>query len=91
VTNSITSSIRDYFDNRWHGTPIGPHDHVGVPTAMAAFGHAFVHEGDLPRPYYERLYDIRRWTVFSRGGHFGAAEEPDLVAGDIDAFFRDLT
>jgi pimeloyl-ACP methyl ester carboxylesterase len=91
VTNSITSSMRDYFDNRWHGTPIGAHDHVGVPTAMAVFGHAFVHEGDLPRSYYERLYDIRRWTVFPRGGHFGAAEEPDRVAGDIDAFFRDLT
>jgi pimeloyl-ACP methyl ester carboxylesterase len=91
VTNSITSSIRDYLDNRWHGTPIGPGDHVEVPTAMAVFGHAFVHEGDLPRSYCERLYDIRRWTVFPRGGHFGAAEEPDLVAGDIDAFFRDRT
>ena len=40
--------------------------------------------------WYERLYDIRRWTVFPRGGHFSAAEEPDLLAGDIAGFFTDL-
>ena len=26
--DSITSSMRDYYDNRWHGTPIGPDDFV---------------------------------------------------------------
>ena len=36
------------------------------------------------------LYDIRRWTVFPRGGHFAAAEEPDLLARDIAGFFTDL-
>jgi epoxide hydrolase len=28
--------------------------------------------------------------VFPRGGHFAAAEEPDLLAGDLRAFFDDL-
>lgn len=89
ATNTITSSIRDYHDNRWHGTDLGPDDRVRVPTAMAVFANEFVPEGEVPRTWYERLYDIRRWTVFPRGGHFAAAEEPDLVAGDIDAFFRE--
>ena len=40
--------------------------------------------------WYERLYQIRRWTVFPRGGHFAAAEEPDLLAGDIADFFAAL-
>ena len=44
----------------------------------------------MPRSWYERLYAIRRWTVFPRGGHFAAAEEPDLLAGDINEFFKDL-
>ena len=38
----------------------------------------------------ERLYNIQRWTVFSRGGHFAPAEEPAAVAGDLTAFFRGL-
>jgi pimeloyl-ACP methyl ester carboxylesterase len=38
----------------------------------------------------ERLYNIQRWTVFPRGGHFAPAEEPAAVAGDLTAFFRGL-
>lgn len=87
VTGSITSSMRDYLDNRWHSVPIGPDDVVTTPTAMAVFANEFVPEGEPPRELYERLYDIRRWTVFPRGGHFAAAEEPDLLADDIRAHF----
>jgi pimeloyl-ACP methyl ester carboxylesterase len=90
ATGSITSSMRDYYDNRWHSTPIGPDDFVTVPTAMAVFANEFVGEGEPPRSWYERLYAVRRWTVFDRGGHFAAVEEPDLLAGDIAAFFADL-
>jgi pimeloyl-ACP methyl ester carboxylesterase len=90
VSGSITSSMRDYYDNRWHGTPIGPDDVVRVPTAMAVFANEFVPEGQPPRSWYERLYRIERWTVFPSGGHFAAAEEPDLLAGDIADFFTDL-
>jgi pimeloyl-ACP methyl ester carboxylesterase len=90
TTNSITSSMRDYYDNRWHGSPIGPHDRVRVPTAMAVFAHEFVSEGELPRSWYERLYEVRRWTAFPRGGHFAAMEEPDALAGDIGQFFGGL-
>src|SRR6187399_3301832 len=83
-------SMRDYYDNRWHGTPIGPDDFVATPTAMAVFANEFVPEGQPPRSWYERLYNIQRWTVCPRGGHFAAAEEPDLLASDIAEFFADL-
>ena len=89
VTESITSSMRDYYDNRWHGRPMGPSDFVEVPTAIAVFANEFVPEGEPPRSWYERLYNIRRWTVHPRGGHFAAAEEPDLLAHDIAEFFAD--
>jgi pimeloyl-ACP methyl ester carboxylesterase len=91
ASESITSSMRDYFDNRWHGTPIGSHDFVSVPTAIAVFANEFVPEGEPPRSWYERLYNIRRWTVFPRGGHFAAAEEPDLLAADVADFFTKLS
>ena len=90
ASGSITSSMRDYYDNRWSATAIGPQDLVRIPTAMAVFANEFVPEGQPPRSWYERLYQIRRWTIFERGGHFAASEEPDLLAGDITEFFTEL-
>ena len=43
-----------------------------------------------PREWIERAYDLRRHTVMSKGGHFAALEEPELLAGDIREFFRPL-
>ena len=90
VTRSVTTSMRDYFDNRWHTTPLGPDDYVRVPTAIALFSHEFVREPVPPRSWYERLYAIQRWKVYPEGGHFAAAERPDLFADDIASFFTTL-
>jgi pimeloyl-ACP methyl ester carboxylesterase len=92
VTSTITSSMRDYYDNRrWQGEPwLGPDELVTVPTAVAVFPHTLIPEGEPPRQWAERLYDIRRWTVMPAGGHFAPAEEPELLARDIAAFFATL-
>jgi len=59
-----------------------------VPTGMAVFAHDIT----LPvRTYSERMDNIVRWSEFPRGGHFPALEQPDLLLGDIRAFFRALT
>jgi pimeloyl-ACP methyl ester carboxylesterase len=92
VTQTITSSMRDYFDNdnkRFRVT-LGPQDFVDVPTGIAVFAKNFVDEGQPPREWAERLYDVRRWTPMPSGGHFAAVEEPELLARDIAAFFADL-
>lgn len=40
------------------------------------------------RVFAERDNDnIVHWSRFDEGGHFAALERPDLVAGDIRAFF----
>jgi pimeloyl-ACP methyl ester carboxylesterase len=91
ATETITSSMRDYFDNRWSPVAIGREDFVDVPTAIAVFANEFVPEGAPPREWAERLYDVRRWTVMPTGGHFAPAEEPELVARDIVAFFEGLS
>ena len=92
VTATITSPMRDYHDNRrGQGEPrLGPGDRARVPGAVAVFPHMLVPEGEPPREWAGRLYDIRRWTVMPRGGHFAPAEEPGLVARDIAAFFASL-
>ncbi|MGA2889655.1 MAG: epoxide hydrolase family protein [Terracidiphilus sp.] len=88
VTQTITSSMRDYWDNRWH--PVDP-AYISTPTAFGVFAHQTVSEGEPPRSYLERVYNIQRWTVFPRGGHFAPAEEPAALGEDLIAFFHDLS
>jgi len=57
-----------------------------VPTAYAAFPREILLP---PRAWAERVFDIQRWTVMPRGGHFAAMEEPEALAADLRAFFRD--
>jgi pimeloyl-ACP methyl ester carboxylesterase len=90
TTGSITTSMRDYYDNRWDGVTIGRQTFVTVPTGIANFAKQFAFEGRPPREWAERLYNVRRWTEMPRGGHFASAEEPQLLATDIAAFFADL-
>ena len=53
----------------------------------------FAGDGIIQR-LMRRLLDpgqkIAHWSEFERGGHFPAMEVPDLLAGDIRAFFRPL-
>src|SRR6266446_84270 len=90
VTETITTSMRDYFDNRWHGITLGPGDFVRVPTGIANFIEQLAFEGDPPREWAERLYDVRHWTPMPRGGHFAPAEEPERLARDLATFFAAL-
>ena len=90
VTGTITSSMRDYYDNRWHGDPVRAGHRVTVPTAFATFSHHLVPEGEPPREWMERLYRVERWTSMPRGGHFAPAEEPGSLAADIRMFFASL-
>jgi pimeloyl-ACP methyl ester carboxylesterase len=90
VTGTITSSMRDYFDNRWHGITLGPDDMVRSPTAIANFTSQYAFEGDPPREWAERLYNVQRWSPMPRGGHFAPMEEPEALARDIAAFFATL-
>jgi pimeloyl-ACP methyl ester carboxylesterase len=90
ATETIATSMRDYYDSRRHGYTIGPRDRVTVPTAVAVFANELVSEGTPPREWAERLYDIVRWTPMPRGGHFAPAEEPELLARDIAEFFAGL-
>jgi pimeloyl-ACP methyl ester carboxylesterase len=92
VTQTITSSMRDYFDNdnKRFRIMLRPEEFVDVPTGIAVFANNFVDEGRAPREWAERLYNVCRWTSMPRGGHFAPAEEPELLARDIAAFFGDL-
>jgi epoxide hydrolase len=55
-----------------------------TPMGVAVFPHDITQS---VRPLAERLYDIRHWSEFDRGGHFAAMEVPELLAGDVRDFF----
>ena len=43
-----------------------------------------------PRASPSASNNIVHWSEFDRGGHFAAMEAPDLLVGDVRAFFRGL-
>jgi microsomal epoxide hydrolase len=87
VTGAINASFWPYYA-RMHGPwPISEKTPVRVPTAYASFPREILHP---PRAWAERVYPIRRWTEMKAGGHFAALEEPEALAADVRAFFRDL-
>lgn len=85
VTGTITSSMRIYYESR-HTPTERPVSFVEVPTAAAIFPREIYF---TPRRWAEARYNIVRWTVMPRGGHFAALEEPELLVDDVRAFFRD--
>ncbi|PVH99405.1 epocide hydrolase domain-containing protein [Periconia macrospinosa] len=60
---------------------------ISVPTAVAMLPKDLMHK---PRSLVAAHTDLRQWTLFPSGGHFGAAEEPELMAEDIRSFVRPL-
>ena len=86
VTQTITSSTRIYYESR-HTPPMRPVAFVEVPTAAAVFPKEIYF---TPRRWAESRYNIVRWTVMPRGGHFAALEEPELLVDDVRAFFGEL-
>jgi hypothetical protein len=87
LTRTAGSSARIYYE-RAHAD----HDNEVLepsttPTAVAVFPH----ENVLPLQRVAGQTDnIVQSSEFDRGGHFAAMEEPDLLIGDVRAFFRRL-
>ncbi|WP_369387097.1 epoxide hydrolase family protein [Streptomyces sp. CG1] len=88
LTGTAGSSGRIYYERTaagdWSARLAAPST---APTALAVFPA----DPQIPlRHKAERTENLVRWTEFDRGGHFAAMEEPDLLIGDVRAFFRQL-
>ena len=86
ITGAINASFWPYYARYHQPWPFGD-QRITVPTAYADFPREILHP---PRAWAERVFNIRRWTRMAAGGHFAALEEPEALAADIRAFFRDL-
>jgi microsomal epoxide hydrolase len=87
LPETANSSCRLYCETMRAGKFPPTDFRVEVPTGCAIFpGEMF----KPPRAWVENIYNLKRWTVMPRGGHFAAMEEPALLVDDIRAFCRDL-
>jgi hypothetical protein len=84
-TNTAGSSVRFYYENAKARPSSEP---TTVPTGLAAF------DGDFQsiRRFAERdHHNIIQWNTYDApGGHYAAHLEPELMTGDLRAFFKTL-
>ncbi|MGI8476209.1 MAG: alpha/beta fold hydrolase [Thermomicrobiales bacterium] len=86
ATETINSSFHPYYEDM-SGPRRDPAQRTEAPTGFAMFPKDI---SPAPRVTAERFFNVQCWTEMSRGGHFAAMEEPELLADDIRAFFRPL-
>ncbi|MFO1135527.1 MAG: epoxide hydrolase [Rhodoblastus sp.] len=86
-TGAIGSSFWPYYDRRHSAWPIPRGARIPAPFGYAEFPNEIARP---PRSLAEAQYDIRRWSVMEKGGHFAALEQPELLAREIREFFRPL-
>lgn len=87
ATQTISSSVRIYYESRRDPLVLKQGERIRAPTAVALFPKDL---GYPPREWAERSYNVQRWTEMPKGGHFAALEQPELLVEDIRAFFRTL-
>ena len=90
VTKTFNTSSWIYYGRREEGGRLLPKEGlpIKVPTAVALFPKEYLEWA--PKSYVERIYNIQRWTEMSKGGHFAALEQPDLLVKDIREFAKNL-
>ena len=86
VTQTITSSMRSYYEARASEWKLLPEERITVPTGFALSPI----DAQIPRKQVEKSHNVVHWKVMPSGGHFAALEEPDLLVEDIREFFRKL-
>ncbi len=91
-TRTAGTSVRYYYANGYWRTgkrnrSSGP---VRVPRGYAQFV-GIPARSDPPKSFIGELPDnVTHLSVFDKGGHFPAIEEPELLVGDLRKFFRPL-
>jgi pimeloyl-ACP methyl ester carboxylesterase len=87
LTETYVTSARHYYE-AMHNVAWPEHNRlpaVEAPTAVIQF------QGDVmlrPRKWAETYYNLQRWNVVEKGGHFAPMETPAVLVDDIREFFR---
>jgi pimeloyl-ACP methyl ester carboxylesterase len=85
VTQTSASSARLYWESKHQDSRTKALPFVTVPTGVARYPKEPLR---WPRTWIERQYNVVRWQVMERGGHFPAMEQPELFVDDLREHFR---
>ena len=88
ITKSFDTASWIYFGRRKEGGRALPNNFkkIMTPTAIAEFPKEML--GWPPKTYVNRIFNIKRWAKFPKGGHFAALEVPGLLLNDIQKFLN---
>jgi len=90
LSESFVTAIAAYGASRYIDPMKLAHERkpeIEAPTGFAVSPRELAH---VPRSLAARHSNLRSWTIMPRGGHFAAAEEPELLVADLRQFFRPL-
>ena len=90
LTKTFNTASWIYYGRREEGGRFFPKDFkkIQVPTGIAIF--PFEMSTWPPKSYLDRMFNIKQLTKMSKGGHFAAMEQPDLLIEDIVKFAKKL-
>jgi pimeloyl-ACP methyl ester carboxylesterase len=84
LTGTAASAMRLYYEDDKHGVPVEP---TTVPIGLAQFRDD---QRAIRRLAERRHSNIVSWNVYDAAGHWAAHQAPDLLVGDLRAFFAPL-
>jgi pimeloyl-ACP methyl ester carboxylesterase len=85
VTQTISSSVRSYYEGARAAPLIKPGERVEVPAAVARCEL----DAPLPREWAERNVNLQHYAEIP-GGHFAAWEEPEAFVKDLRESIRQI-
>ncbi|MBX4967814.1 epoxide hydrolase family protein [Rhizobium binae] len=83
--SSVVTSTWIYHGKRLEGSQTFPEGtRIEVPMGVAAFPDpVFL---PPPRSFAEKTYNVVHWSEMTKGGHFAALEQPELMLADLRTF-----
>lgn len=86
-TKTIYSSMKIYHGISQNPLVFTKDAFIATPVGFAKFPKEIPVP---PRKYIEKGFNIVHWTEMPKGGHFGAMEQPELLALDLISFFKKI-
>jgi len=88
VTKTFNTASWIYYGRREEGGRFFPEDFkkIQTPTGIAMFPSEM--STWPPKSYLDRMFNIKQLTKMSKGGHFAAMEQPDLLVEDVVKFAK---
>jgi len=88
VTKTFNTASWIYYGRREEGGRFFPKDFYKIKTTTGIAMFPAEMSAWPPKSYLDRMFNVKQLTKMSKGGHFAAMEQPDLLIEDIVKFAK---